>query len=281
MAGVSPSFMACRGLFVEGAPPEPLPGYDQDSIISLCKFDNINGNPHAFPVLAIAYDPAARIAQWVAYRSDAWMASKTDDPFLEQLGRKEFYPDADLRLHAPPIPQQNVGRSYGGGVDRGHLKPSELSQWSAGAWAQTYLATNVVPQDGDLNQGSWRRMEEHWLRWTAAQGGTVLDRPVHFLTGVVYGPGSPQMPGNNNPVRPSHVWHVVIDWAAGRSLAFVAPNDGSVDREANFWDFALSLDALEQRHLGGRSLAPGLDPAIRAQDMTSPGAESHWKLGGG
>ena len=179
-SGVSPNFMACRGLFVEGAPPESMPSYAEDEIITLCKFDNINGSPHAFPVLAIAYDPAARLAQWVAYRSDAWMAAKTDDPFLEQLGRKEFNPDADLRLQEPPIAQQDLDEGYGreSGFDRGHLKPSELAQWSAGAWAQTYLTSNIVPQARDLNQGPWSQMEQHWLTWTAAQGGTVLDRPV-------------------------------------------------------------------------------------------------------
>lgn len=273
-AGISPDFMACRGLFVEGQPPQSLPTLDGRPAIPLCKFDAMDGNPHGFPVAAIAYDPGARLAQWVAYRSDAWMAARTDNPYLEQLGRKEFYRDADLAQAG--IEQQNPGQSYGSPWDRGHLLPSEMAQWDPVAWAQSYLASNVAPQHDALNQGPWRAMEEHVLTWVARQDGTMLTRPVHILTGVVYRPGAARVDKAGRPAIPSHYYKVVIDWAKGRVLAFAAPNDGSVARNADFWKLATTLARIEDDLLDGRRLFPGIPEDWRRQDPNAAGARLHW-----
>lgn len=266
--------MACRGVFVAGQPPQALPTLSGQAAVTLCKFDNIDGDPHGFPVAAIAYDPDARLAQWVAYRSDAWMAARTDNTYLEQLGRKEFYRDADLARAG--IAQQNPGESYGRPWDRGHLLPSEMAQWDPAAWAQSYLASNVAPQHDALNQGPWRKMEEFILNWVARQQGDILNRPIHILTGVVYAPGVTRLTKAGEPVIPSHFYKVVVDWAGGRVLAFVAPNDGSVARDMDFWRLATPLSNIEGGLLAGKRLVPGIPDAWRTQDPQGAAARLHW-----
>ncbi|HEV8592511.1 MAG TPA: DNA/RNA non-specific endonuclease, partial [Pyrinomonadaceae bacterium] len=54
------------------------------------------------------------------------------------------------------------------GYERGHLIPS-ADRWSdPAANSETFLMTNIVPQEGDLNEFPWEKLERQarsWARW--------------------------------------------------------------------------------------------------------------------
>jgi endonuclease G len=115
-------------------------------------------------VFVLSYNPARRVANWVAWRLVA-----------EDLGgaprRERFH--ADVLLPAGmPGPR---ARDYAGGplYDRGHLCPAGDRTSNAAASAETFVMTNVQPQLHTLNVGPWERLEE-FERSLARPGLQVL-----------------------------------------------------------------------------------------------------------
>ena len=78
-----------------------------------------------------------------------------------KYGRKRY--KKDHRLYNENIyqlsPKSNI---FSNNWSRGHLCPSFLMSFDksiTGAWASTYLMSNIVPQHAAFNSGSWNKLE--------------------------------------------------------------------------------------------------------------------------
>ena len=92
-------------------------------------------------------DLPGRVSRWVAYPLYKGMttgSTRTDKWEYDPLVPKRY--------------QGNAYRSYTG-YDRGHQLPSADRLCSAAANEQTFYFTNITPQNADLNQGLWERLE--------------------------------------------------------------------------------------------------------------------------
>lgn len=82
----------------------------------------------------------------------------------------------DDRLHSTLRP--TLDDYAGSGFDRGHLAPAADFKFSPTAMSQSFLLSNVAPQNPELNQGPWAGLESATracARETAEPGGlTVL-----------------------------------------------------------------------------------------------------------
>ncbi len=94
------------------------------------------------------YDLDNRVALWVAYPLYSGMTrgvSRTDKWDYDPLVPRRY--------------QGDVSRSYAG-WDRGHQLPSADRLCTVAANEQTFYYTNITPQNQNLNQGIWEKLEE-------------------------------------------------------------------------------------------------------------------------
>ena len=97
------------------------------------------------------FSPIRNQPVWAAYR----VAKAVEDV---NYARPHLFYD-DYRLN----PNNQIGYdTFGGGYDRGHMVPNFAINTQFGRLAQmeTFFMSNICPQQGDLNQGLWRKLEK-------------------------------------------------------------------------------------------------------------------------
>lgn len=85
------------------------------------------------------------------------------------------------------------------GYDRGHMTPAGDAT-SATQMYQSFLMTNMTPQNPNLNRGRWKELEEG-IRYAVRKSGIA----THIVTGAIY---SDNKKINNIPV-PSYYYKIV------------------------------------------------------------------------
>lgn len=114
---------------------------------------------------------------------------------IVRRGGKEFAPDAfskaerldnfraDLRI--PHRFRASLNAFRGSGYDRGHLVASANASLRAIENSETFLLSNMSPQDPDFNRQGWRRLEEAVRELNARENVLevyVLNCPVFDFT---------------------------------------------------------------------------------------------------
>lgn len=174
----------------------------------------------------VSYNPDWRIPNWVAY----------------ELTRSEASAHAKREGGFEPDPE--VGRSSaenndykGSGYSRGHMAPAGDMKWSRKAMRESFLLTNICPQDFDLNAGVWEDLESA-LRSRARKYGSI-----YIVCGPVVDSGYKTI-GRKRVCVPSRFFKVVCwqergDW---RCKAFVFPNRKC---GGTFHDYSTTVDQVE------------------------------------
>lgn len=91
----------------------------------------------------------------------------------------EFTADPNVDGSADPADYRRSG------YDRGHMVPAADMKWSRRAMDDCHYMTNVAPQSGQLNRGTWQTVEDNCRSWTKKFGRLVIicgpvlsDRPL-------------------------------------------------------------------------------------------------------
>lgn len=115
------------------------------------------------------YDADNNIPVWVAY--------PLCKSHMEGSTRTDHWGPKDPNI--PADKQPDMGRSYNGSYDRGHMLPSASRDNNSADNNQTYYPSNVTPQLSSLNQRKWVNVEELVRDW--AEGCDTL----YVVTGAV------------------------------------------------------------------------------------------------
>lgn len=91
------------------------------------------------------------------------------------IQRKESF-HADGRIPNPVYPSEYLKSGY----DKGHMVPADDSV-SATQMYESFLMTNMTPQNPGLNRGEWKKLETR-VRTATEEAGI----PVHVVTGAMY-----------------------------------------------------------------------------------------------
>ena len=178
---------------------------------------------------AIGYCEERECAAWVAYR-----CFKIDDPITHERPSR-------FRIDERTAARVSHNDYTGSGFDRGHLAPNYVIDLCYGveAQAKTFLMSNIIPQDPDLNQGVWKDLEQLVAKRYAPQCEELW---------VVCGPIS------DNDVQklkcdveiPDALYKIIVDEDGGsiRVLAFVMDQD--VQRKEPLTKFLTSVDEIER-----------------------------------
>lgn len=201
------------------------------------------------------YSESMKNPLWVSYRL-------FDVPKLESGKRSGFRIDQRTRAK---VNQKDYTHS---GFDRGHMAPNFgiASRYGAEGQKETFLMSNIIPQNPSVNRGLWKEIEMR----VAKRYGCYFSE-VWVITGPVF----------QEPVRkmesgipiPSHYYKIIVDEHQGdlRTLAFLIEAD--CPPWTRFKKRLVSIDDIE--HRTGLDFFPDLNEEVQAQ-LESEAATRLW-----
>ena len=128
----------------------------------------------------VSYNPETHIPNWVAWQL-------TDSHTTGPYKRKGIEFQEDNEAEGVKVNTFDYSRS---GYDRGHMCPSGDNKWDKTAQEQSFLMTNICPQDHNLNVGDWNEMENQCRKWAKQYSqiyivaGPILYRQKHKTIGT-------------------------------------------------------------------------------------------------
>ncbi|WP_044077577.1 DNA/RNA non-specific endonuclease [Prevotella sp. oral taxon 317] len=157
-----------------------------------------------------SYNSDLRIPNWVAWRlTGAHTRGKN-----KRAGVK-FHEDTDV-----PMPRAVDFDYVRSGYDRGHLCPSADNRWDATAQEQSFLLTNVCPQDHNLNVGDWHELEILCRKWAKTYGS------IYIVAGPVLFKGKHKTIGKNKVTVPEAFFKVVLCMeGTPKAIGFIYRNE--------------------------------------------------------
>ena len=179
---------------------------------------------------SVGYDEQMRLPAWAAYKLfDAPSPTLPDRPTL-------FLPDT--RTSTPVLSEDYTGS----GFDRGHLAPNFAIARCYGEEAQreTFLLSNVVPQQHGFNAGLWKSLE---LREALNYVGRFQE--IWVLTGPVFGQEIHCLP--SGLAIPEQLFKIIVDIQNGkiRVIALLMPQNSQDDK--HFDKYLCSIDEIEAK----------------------------------
>lgn len=112
----------------------------------------------------LSFNKETNLANWVAWTLTSGKSSgkysRTDDFRADEL---------------LPINHRIDETAYRGtGYDRGHMCPAADNKWSYQAMSESFLMSNICPQDPELNKVWWEHLEEAERRWARQEGKVYI-----------------------------------------------------------------------------------------------------------
>lgn len=201
---------------------------------------------------SLSYNEAFEQAEWVAYELKKSHLSQTN------FKRPLFEVDKAVKTKAA-----HWGNYKKSGYTKGHLCPAGDRRFSKEAHDETFLTSNISPQEYKFNAGLWNRLEQKVRYWASKYDG------VYVVTGGVLENNLPTI-GDEAVAVPSKFYKIVLDYNNGapKVLAFLVPH---ADSEKPLYDYVVSVDAIEA--LTGIDFFPNLEDSI--EDKIE--AESNYK----
>ncbi|RFN59655.1 DNA/RNA non-specific endonuclease [Marixanthomonas ophiurae] len=174
----------------------------------------------------LSYAEPHEQAEWVAYE-----LSK-NQIVNNNLKRPYFVEDREVKTGSADW------RNYkNSGYDRGHLIPAADREFSENAYHETFLTSNISPQNHDFNAGIWNRLEQKTRYWAKKYNG------IYVVTGGVLKDGLRTI-GDENVSVPEAFYKILVDVSEEKhkAIAFLIPNKATSD---SFYKYVVSIDEVE------------------------------------
>ncbi len=190
---------------------------------------------------SLSYNEAHEQAEWVAYELKA--------SHLSASNRKRPYFEIDNAVKTGAAHWRNYKNS---GYDRGHLCPAGDRRFTKAAYDETFLTSNISPQDHEFNAGVWNRLEKKVRYWAKKHDG------IFVVTGGVLNDNLNSI-GDEQVSVPNQFYKVILDNTNGKIklLAFLMDHQNS---DLPLYKFVVSVDSLEA--LTGIDFFPKLEDSI-------------------
>lgn len=107
-------------------------------------------------------------------------------------------------------------------IDHGHMCPAGDNKWSKDAMEQTFLLTNMCPQNSELNRGDREELESRCRGWARHYGD------IYIVCGPIFYSNSFKTIGKNKVGVPDAFFKVVLCMnKRPKALGFIYPNEGT------------------------------------------------------
>ncbi len=205
---------------------------------------------------SLSYSEKHEQAEWVAYHLKKEHLSSNDfkRPFFE----------VDKRVSTLSADWRNYKKS---GYDRGHLCPAGDRRFSYKAFEETFLTSNVTPQNHEFNSGIWNDLERKVRYWAKLYNG------VYVVTGGVLSNDLKTI-GYEAVSVPKYFYKIILSTSADRPkiIAFLMEAKNS---KASLKEFVVSVDRVEA--LTGIDFFPKLEDDIEAT-LEASASRQGWKF---
>ncbi|MGN1375685.1 MAG: DNA/RNA non-specific endonuclease [Prevotella sp.] len=175
-----------------------------------------------------SYDPQTLLPVWVAWEL-------TPDRLVNNVKRptQAFHEDTDV-----PEPRALTYDYINSGYDRGHMCPAADNKWDATAMYESFLFTNICPQNRNLNAGDWNEMENQCRKWVKKYGR------IYIVCGPILYKCSHKTIGKNRVVVPEAFFKVVLCMKdKPKAIGFIYKNAAGNRRKG---DYVNSVDQIER-----------------------------------
>ena len=205
---------------------------------------------------SLSYVEKYEQAEWVAYELKK-----------EHLSKNEFkrpYFEIDNAVKTDAASWKNY---KGSGYDKGHLCPAGDRRYSKEAFDETFLTSNISPQEHNFNAGLWNRIEQKTRYWASRYNG------VFVVTGAVLN-GQMETIGEEDVAVPNQFYKIILDYNRGQPkvIAFLTPHEAS---NVPIYKFVVSVDEVEA--LTGIDFFPELDDVIENK-IEANGSGKGWRF---
>jgi endonuclease G len=189
-----------------------------------------------------SYNSQTKTPNWVA-----WHLTKAHTYGSNQRSNEVFMEDSDVKT-----PRATDNDYYNSRCDRGHMCPAGDNKWDKQAMAQSFLFTNVCPQNHGLNKYEWNDVEMLCRDWAREYGA------IDIVCGPVYkSSGEQKTIGKNKVWVPEAFFKVVLcRQGKAKAIGFLYRNEGKKQPMA---DAVRTVDEIER--LTGLDFFPELDDA--------------------
>ncbi len=199
-------------------------------------------------------------ADWVAYR-----LSKYQLVSRRAASNRNFTTDTSLGSQAISGLEYN-----GSGFSKGQLVPSADMAFSDTAITESFLLSNVAPQNAGFNEGIWRELEFQIRQWAWQRGNLLIQTgPVFDKTQLRY------LSSKKSVAIPIAFFKIICDpfTAQMDCVSFLIPNQHS---DVELGHYVVSIDSVEEV-TGIDFFAQYFDDAMEAK-VESALSIGHWPL---
>ncbi|WP_282123722.1 DNA/RNA non-specific endonuclease [Algibacter mikhailovii] len=190
---------------------------------------------------SLSYSEPHEQAEWVAY--------ELKKAHLSSSNFKRPYFEIDDAVKTGAAHWRNYKQS---GFDKGHLCPAGDRRYSKFAHDETFLTSNISPQEHEFNAGIWNKLEQKVRYWASKYDG------VFVITGGVLKDAMKTI-GAEQVAVPNMFYKVLMDYNNGdpKIIAFLLPHEKS---NKPLYEFVVSVDVIED--LTGIDFFSQLDDGI-------------------
>ncbi len=190
----------------------------------------------------VSYNADMKVPNWVA-----WHLTREHAQGQGKRMSRAFHEDYDV-----PAPRASFADYRGSGYDRGHMCPAGDNKWDKDAMYETFLMTNICPQNRRLNSGDWNEIEMACRNWAVKYGD------IYIVCGPIFLRREHEFIGTNQIAVPEAFFKVVVCLSGTpKGIGFVCRNtDGN--RKKDF--YVNSIDQVER--ITGMDFFPSLPDKI-------------------
>ena len=190
----------------------------------------------------VSYNSRTRNPNWVA-----WHLTKAHTFGSYQRKQEVFTEDIEV------TPRATDYDYYNSRYDRGHMCPAGDNKWSQEAMTESFLFTNVCPQNHGLNKYEWNDLEILCRDWAREYGA------IDIVCGPIYGKSGDQKTiGRNKVWVPAAFFKVILcRKGAPKAIGFIYRNEGVKQTRE---EAVHSVDEIEA--LTGIDFFPALDDDV-------------------
>lgn len=174
---------------------------------------------------SLSYNEQHEQAEWTVHVLNA-----TD---IQKNNFKRPYFEIDDMVSTGAASWRNYKNS---GYDRGHLVPAGDRRGSKDAYEETFLTSNISPQEHEFNAGIWNKLEQK-VRYLVKGNKEFV-----VVTGSILQDHLKSI-GSEHVSVPEQFYKIIYDPAGSKMIAFLIPH-----KESNqpLYDFVVPVDSIEQ-----------------------------------
>lgn len=208
--------------------PKSLQNFNEDTLIIASIVNNRAEQLLTRTGYVTSYNADLRIPNWVG-----WVLTDAHTSGINKRKNSQFHEDYDV-----PTPRATHFDYIQSGYDRGHMCPAGDNKWDAQALDETFLMTNICPQNPNLNKGDWNELEMKCRNWANRMG------KIYIVCGPILYNQKHKTIGKNRVTVPEAFFKVVLCLEGNpKGIGFIYKNQ-SGDKALN--SYVNSIDQVER-----------------------------------